>query len=93
MNGEALRIASEVRSTGIRVEVGDEGFRLKRSFEMAAREGMFFVAIVGETEAASKTVALKNLYTGEQVSIPQSELSQQIRAKWYDGTSVQQPPK
>ncbi len=88
MNAHALRIASQVRRTGMRVEIGDESFRLKKSFDMAAREDMIFVAIIGENEAAAGTVSLKNLYTGEQISVPQADLAQQIKNRWYDGTNL-----
>lgn len=81
MNGYALALAKELRDKGIIADVGDEGFRLKKSFEMASRAGASYVLIVGENEAQSGNFALKNLQTGEQQSVPRSELAARIAAQ------------
>jgi histidyl-tRNA synthetase len=91
MNEHALRIASSIRRSNqprIRVEVGDESFRLKKEFELAARLGMLFVAIVGENEVANGSVSLKNLYSGEQTTVPQADVAIFIAEHWYDGTTT-----
>ena len=56
------------------VELGDENFRLKKSLETASKLGARFALIVGENEAASGSFALKNLETGEQISVPRADL-------------------
>jgi histidyl-tRNA synthetase len=56
------------------VELGDETFRLKKSFDAAAKLGARFVLIVGENEVKAGTFALKNQETGEQVSLTREEL-------------------
>ncbi len=81
MDREAARLARELRREDIVTELGDETFRLKKSFETAAKLGARQVLIVGENEVATGAFALKNQDTGEQVSVPRSELAGKIRPK------------
>ncbi len=80
MNREAGRLARELRKHDVIVELGDESFRLKKSLELASRMGARFALIVGENEIKSDVFALKNLATGEQVSVPRGELTERIQA-------------
>jgi len=80
MNREAARLARELRRHDLIVELGDESFRLKKSFETADKLGANFTLIVGENEVKSGNFALKNLGTGEQVSVPRGELAQRIQS-------------
>ncbi len=75
MNAEAAVIARDLRKHAIATELGDESFRLKKSFEAAERAGAKYMLIVGENEAASGQFALKNLATGEQVSVARRDLA------------------
>jgi histidyl-tRNA synthetase len=79
MNGEAARLARELRRHDLVVDLGDETFRLKKSFEAATKVGAKYILIVGENEVKANTFALKNLATGEQVSVPRGELAQRIQ--------------
>jgi histidyl-tRNA synthetase len=79
MNRESARLARELRREDIVVELGDETFRLKKSFEAATKLGAKFTLIVGENELKAESFALKNLATGEQVSVPRDELAMRIR--------------
>jgi histidyl-tRNA synthetase len=81
MDREAARLARELRRHDLVVELGDENFRLKKSFETASKLGVRFVLIVGENEIKFGSFALKNLETSEQVSVPRSELAGKIQAK------------
>ena len=74
MNVEAAKLARQLRSEDLIVELGDETFRLKKSFDAAAKLGARFVLIVGENEVKAGTFALKNQETGEQVSLTREEL-------------------
>jgi len=80
MNGDAARLARELRKHDLVVELGDDTFRLKKSFEAATKVGAKYILIVGENEVKSDAFALKNLATGEQVSVPRGELAEKIRA-------------
>ena len=79
MNAEAARLARELRRHDLVVDLGDESFRLKKSFEAATKAGAKYILIVGENEVKADAFALKNLTTGEQVSVPRGELVQRIR--------------
>jgi histidyl-tRNA synthetase len=79
MNAEAARLARELRRHDLVADLGDETFRLKKWFEAADKAGAKYILIVGENEVKADTFALKNLATGEQVSVPRAELAQRIR--------------
>src|SRR6202162_857060 len=79
MDREASRLARELRRHDIVAELGDETFRLKKSFETATKLGARFILIVGENEVKAGAFALKNLESGEQVSVPRAELPQSIQ--------------
>ncbi len=81
MNREAARLARELRSQDLIVELGDESFRIKKSLETARKLGARFAAIVGENEVKTGQFALKNLQNGEQISVPRNELAQSIQSK------------
>lgn len=78
MNREAARLARELRQNALVVELGDETFRLKKSIETAAKVGALYVVIVGENEVKSDMFALKNLETGEQVSVARGQLGARL---------------
>jgi histidyl-tRNA synthetase len=80
MNREAARLARELRRHDLVIELGDENFRLKKSFETATKAGAKYILIVGENEVKADSFALKNLATGEQISVPRAELVDKIRA-------------
>jgi histidyl-tRNA synthetase len=81
MNREAARLAREMRRGSAIVELGDETFRLKKSFEVATKLGARYILIVGENEVKADTFALKNLASGEQVQVPRNELAARIVEK------------
>jgi histidyl-tRNA synthetase len=78
MNAEAARLARELRRHDLVVDLGDESFRLKKSFEAATKAGAKYILIVGENEVKADAFALKNLATGEQISVPRGELAHKI---------------
>ena len=79
MNAQAARLARELRRHDLVVELGDDSFRLKKSFEAATKVGAKYILIVGENEVKADAFALKNLTTGEQVSVVRAELARKIR--------------
>jgi histidyl-tRNA synthetase len=79
LNGEAARLARELRAQDLIIELGDDSFRLKKSFEAATKAGAKYILILGENEVKSDSFALKNLATGEQVSVSRGELAARIR--------------
>jgi histidyl-tRNA synthetase len=81
MNADAARLARELRRQDLSIELGDDGFRLKKSFEAASKTGAKYILIVGENEIQADAFALKNLATGEQISVPRAQLAQRIRGR------------
>jgi histidyl-tRNA synthetase len=80
MDREAARLARELRRHDVVVELGDESFRLKKSLETASKIGARFALIVGENEIKADSFALKNLETGEQVTVLRAALAQKIQS-------------
>jgi histidyl-tRNA synthetase len=79
MNAEAARLARELRRHDVVADLGDETFRLKKSFETATKAGAKYILIVGENEIKADAFALKNLATGEQVSVPRAHVARRIQ--------------
>src|SRR6266850_3374211 len=75
MDREAAKVAHELRRHDVVTELGDESFRLKKSLETASKMRARFALIVGENEVKAGAFALKNLETGEQVSVLRAELA------------------
>ena len=75
-----LSFANELRAAGLRVElypdapmadgrkVGD------RQFKYASARRIPFVAVIGADELANNTVTVKNMKTGQQLSVPRSNV-------------------
>lgn len=79
MNAEAAVIARDLRKKAIATELGDETFRLKKSFEAAERAGARYILFVGENEVASGQFGLKDLKSGEQVTVKREEIADKLR--------------
>jgi histidyl-tRNA synthetase len=73
MNAAALVLARELRGAGLRVELGDGSFRLKKSFE-AANKLARAIVILGEDEVASGILTVKHFASGEQSKVPRDRL-------------------
>jgi histidyl-tRNA synthetase len=79
MNPAALVLARELRADGLRIELGDGSFRLKKSFE-AGNKVANAIVIFGEDEAASGILTVKHFASGEQSKVPRGELCQKLSA-------------
>ena len=80
MNLPAAQLARELRRQGVIVTLGDESFKLKKSLETASKTGARFALIVGENEVSSGQFALKNLATGEQVSVAKDSIAAKVKS-------------
>src|SRR4029079_17302154 len=65
---ETVALASEVRKAGLRVDIYPDADRLSKQFKYASSVGVPIVAVLGDDERASGTVAFKDLRSGEQHS-------------------------
>jgi histidyl-tRNA synthetase len=77
MNAAALVLARELRASGLRIELGDGSFRLKKSFE-AANKLAHAIVILGEDEVAAGILTLKYFATGEQFKVPRGQLGERL---------------
>jgi histidyl-tRNA synthetase len=78
-NPAALKLAQELRASGLRIEVGDGAFRLRKSFETADKLADCMI-IVGEDEVNSGIFTVKTFSKGEQEKIPRAELAKALKA-------------
>jgi histidyl-tRNA synthetase len=74
VNAAALALAGELRRGGLRVELGDGSFRLKKSFE-AGNKTARRIVILGEDELQSGILTVKDFATGIQTKVPRTELA------------------
>jgi len=82
---ESLALAAELRKNGLRVDVYPEADKLGKQFKYASARNVPFVAILGDDERARGEVGLKDLRSGEQISVRRNELSATIRARLQQG--------
>jgi histidyl-tRNA synthetase len=78
LNAEALALARDLRRAGLRVDLGDGAFRIKKSFEIGNKLARNIV-LLGEDEQHSGILTVKNFATGEQTKIPRGELAQALQ--------------
>jgi len=78
---ESLKLAQELRKIGLRVDVYPEADKLAKQFKYASARNAPFVAILGDDERARGEVGLKDLRSGEQVSVRRGELGATIRSR------------
>ena len=71
-------VARELRRAGLSVEVAPAG-KLKRTLEVANKLGARYALIVGDEEMARGEYALKNMQSGEQVSVKREEILNRLK--------------
>src|SRR5437870_231168 len=76
---DAIALATELRSEGLRVDLYPDADKLAKQFKYASSRGIPFVAIVGDDERARGEVALKDMQSGEQRSVKRNGTASEIR--------------
>jgi histidyl-tRNA synthetase len=76
---ESLRIASELRANGLRVDVYPEADKLGKQFKYASSRDIRFVTVLGDDERERGEITLKDMRSGEQRTVKQAELATAIR--------------
>lgn len=76
----AVTVATALRAAGVRVEVFADTPQLGKQLQYASNIKAPFAAILGGNEVAAGTVALKNLETGEQVTLPVAAAAARVLA-------------
>lgn len=70
----SMKLAKELRKDGIASEIYPDTAKLKKQLAWADNRSIPHVAIIGDTELAEGTVTVKNMVSGEQSTIKQSDL-------------------
>ena len=76
--GDYQRVAKELRTAGIAVEVYPEAKKLKAQFEYADKRGFKLALIAGGDEFANGVWKIKDLAKREEVTVPASELVHRV---------------
>jgi len=79
--GTSIRLANELRGAGINTELGLEFDGLGKQLKYAAAKAIPFAVIIGPDENTTQQATLRDLASGEQTLIPQSELAKTIKLK------------
>jgi len=74
-----LLIAQQLRKQGIASEIFHEAVKFDKQFKYAEKKAIPYVAIIGSREIEQGSCMLKNLSTGEQVEVKQSELPSKLK--------------
>lgn len=73
-----LPILKTLRENGINAEIYPDSVKMKKQMAYSDKKGIPYVAIVGENEMNTGTVALKNMVTGEQENIEPKDLIKRL---------------
>jgi len=71
---QTLGLAADLRNKGISTEIYPEEAKMKKQFSYADSRGIRFVVILGSDEWANQEVKIKDMITGQQVSVQISDL-------------------
>lgn len=77
--GAAQCLTHKLRMEGLAVEQDTAGRNFKTQMKNAGSSGVAWACIIGPEELAAGTVVVKNMETGEQVSVPRDDIAKQIR--------------
>jgi histidyl-tRNA synthetase len=85
---ESLRLATELRAGGFRVEMYPDPLRggkdLGKAFKYADARRARFVAVLGQDEIARGEVKIKELSTGQQQTLPRASVASAVAPRTSD---------
>jgi histidyl-tRNA synthetase len=91
LTSESLRLATELRTAGLRVDVYPEPLRrgkdLGKAFKYADARQARFVTVLGQDELEHGEVKVKNMKTGEQAGTARASVAQYLRDNLQPPTS------
>ncbi|MBO2527106.1 MAG: histidine--tRNA ligase [Clostridiales bacterium] len=76
----AVQLATQLRTAGIRTQLYTEQKKFKAKMSYADKLGIPYVVFLGEDEIAQNVCSIKNLRTGDQVSLPVQEAAEMIKS-------------
>ena len=71
---EAILLAEDLRNLSLNVMIEFNKRKVKKCFEYANKEQIKYVIVLGENEVTTGIYTLKNMTTGEQLSLTKKEL-------------------
>ena len=74
----SLALATDLRQQGIKVSSALQAGKLGKQFKYADRIGAKLALVLGPDEAEAKTISVKDLRSGEQVTVAQADLAETI---------------
>ncbi len=78
---ESMRLASELRARGLRVEMAPEATKLGKQLRYADRKGIPFALVLGPDEIEQGKVGIKDLRRGAQDTLDRADLADALRAR------------
>ena len=84
--GAAIALAEQLRSAGIRVQLYGEQKKFKQKMSYCDKLGVPFAVLLGEDELAQGKCSVKNMRTGEQVTVTPEEAARHIQAALADAS-------
>jgi histidyl-tRNA synthetase len=78
---DSLALANELRAAGLQVDLYPEADKIGKQFKYASTRGIPKVAILGDDEVARGEVALKDMVTGEQRTVPRADVAAAVRSE------------
>lgn len=75
---QAFGLATSLRAAGLTGEMNYSSTGFKSQMRQAGKSGAAFCLIIGEDEAASDQVAVKNMESGEQQTLPRGQVLQAL---------------
>ena len=82
----AISLAENLRSEGLRVQLYGEQKKFKQKMSYADKLGVPFAVLLGEDEIAQGKCSVKNMRTGEQVTLTAQEAAAHIRRTLADNS-------
>jgi histidyl-tRNA synthetase len=79
--GDALRLAAEVRETGIRVDVFPHATKLVAQYELAERKGIPFAIVADAAGLGAGILEVRDLAARKNTPVPRAEIAGWLRAR------------
>lgn len=76
-----LHLLAQLRKAGISSEMYPADDKLKKQFDYATKKGIPYMIFIGEQELTDSTATLKNIISGEQQTMPITEITELLRTK------------
>ena len=76
----AIALASQLRASGLKVQLYGEQKKFKQKMAYANKLGVPFAVLLGEDEIAEGLCSVKNMVTGQQVKLSPADAAAHIRA-------------